>query len=141
MSTAQITLEGSTSVFDLQCDVHVPENIAGGVFRKGTALPSYDDKRRFARFYVGSAESRIGVRYLGSIPSLDRDTQWRAGIPIDVSRGGLQFLNDQEVFPGERIRFAVDKEDELKLLDGEVAWCRRVAPRCYRVGIRFLQDA
>jgi hypothetical protein len=51
----------------------------------------------------------------------------------DVSRRGLQFLFDQQLFPGEQLRIWLP-ETELK---GEVIRCRRLGPRYYEIGVRL----
>jgi hypothetical protein len=55
----------------------------------------------------------------------------------DLSRGGMNLIHNEQVFPGQRI--------ELVLTDGsprsvEVLWCRRIAHRCYSIGCRFIRQ-
>jgi hypothetical protein len=130
----------SPSLRDLPCDVQLTPEVVQRFFRSGVSPTSPDEQRRFVRFYCGNQNNRLGVRYLPSVDSIERDTNWRGGIPIDVSRGGLQFLHSEEVFPGEKVRIALESKATLQVFKGEVAWCRRHARKCFGVGIRFLQS-
>lgn len=70
------------------------------------------------------------------LPTCSR-TDAHGGILVwDVSRRGLRFLFDEQLFPGEQLRIWLP-ETELK---GEVIRCRRLGPRCYEIGVR-LADA
>jgi hypothetical protein len=99
----------------------------------GPVPASFDDMRRFPRFYYRMQVSATiyplpGIE--GAIPTpctlLTRD----------LSRGGVNVLHTEQLFPAQRI--------DLVLPDGvrrsvEVVWCRRLAPRCWWAGCRFIR--
>ena len=51
----------------------------------------------------------------------------------DVSRRGLRFLFDQQLFPGEQLKIWLPEAE----LTAEVTRCRRLGPRCYEIGVRL----
>jgi PilZ domain-containing protein len=100
-------------------------------FAKAGPLPTaWDEARRFPRFYYrAKAKATVHPFRGGPQPPVECTVLTR-----DVSRGGLNLIHTEQLYPGQRI--------DLLLLDGversvEVCWCRRLANRCYSVGCRF----
>lgn len=100
-------------------------------FTKSGPMPTaWDEARRFPRFYYRARVQATIYPFRGAPqPPVECDVLTR-----DLSRGGLNLVYTEQLFPGQRI--------DLKLLDGvertvEVCWCRRLAQRCYSVGCRF----
>jgi hypothetical protein len=104
-------------------------------FNKSGPLPTaFDEDRRYPRFYY-RARVQAAIYPPGSPhqPPVECSLLTR-----DLSRGGMNLIHNEQVFPGQRI--------ELVLTDGsarsvEVMWCRRIAHRCYSIGCRFIKPA
>jgi hypothetical protein len=54
----------------------------------------------------------------------------------DISRGGLQLLHKQQLFPGQKLDVVLTDGQPRRL---EVMWCRRLGVGCYSVGCRFMK--
>jgi hypothetical protein len=101
-------------------------------FAKTGPLPTaWEEARRHPRFYYRARAAATVHPFRGAQqPPIECTVLTR-----DLSRGGLNLLHTEQLYPGQRI--------DLVLLDGvprtvEVCWCRRLANRCYSVGCRFL---
>ena len=79
---------------------------------------------------------RGAMQVADPIPAIRRTATPDGILVRDVSRRGMRFLFDQQLFPGEKLRIWLP-EAELR---GDVMRCRRLGPRCYEVGVR-LADA
>jgi len=101
-------------------------------FAKAGPLPTaWDDSRRFPRFYY-RAQVQATIHPFRGAPQPPVQC---SVLTRDLSRGGLNIMHSDQLFPGQRI--------ELVLLDGvrrlvEVCWCRRLGKGSYSVGCRFL---
>ena len=90
---------------------------------------SHSDRRRFPRFLCRGVRSRVGLQFQPSFPGLKRDDTWRGALLCDVSRGGLQLLHSDLMFPQERLRVMIASISDIKGLLVEVRHCRRVVTR------------
>jgi hypothetical protein len=104
-------------------------------FNKSGPLPTaFDEDRRYPRFYYRArVQAAVYPAGGGNQPPAQCSVLTR-----DLSRGGMNLIHNEQVFPGQRI--------ELVLTDGsprsvEVMWCRRIAHRCYSIGCRFIKTA
>jgi len=64
-----------------------------------------------------------------------------AGMPCqmltrDISRGGLNLLHKQQLYPGQKIDVVLTDGQQRRL---EVIWCRRLGVGCYSAGCRFMK--
>ncbi|TCS43079.1 PilZ domain-containing protein [Reinekea marinisedimentorum] len=59
---------------------------------------------------------------------------------LDVSAGGLSFVTDNYIPPGESIHVNIYVQDPNFEADCDVKWCRRV-DSCYHVGVKFKDSA
>ncbi len=90
---------------------------------------SFDDQRRYPRFYFRScADATIYPLQPGAEPIQC------VVVTRDVSRGGIGLLHTAQLFPGQRLDLVLNGELSKTL---EVVWCRRVADNSYSVGCRF----
>jgi hypothetical protein len=103
-------------------------------FSKNGPLPTtFDDARRFPRFYYRSQVAAT----IHPLPGIEGASPLACNLLTrDLSRGGINLLHTQQLFPGQQI--------DLVLADGvlrsvEVVWCRRLAPRCWSAGCRFIR--
>ena len=54
----------------------------------------------------------------------------------DISRGGMNVLHKQQLFPGQMIDVTLNDGQERRL---EVMWCKRLGVGCYAAGCRFVK--
>lgn len=101
--------------------------------KTGPLPTSWDEARHFPRFfYRAEVTATVYPR-----PGADSQEPVRCSmLTRDLSRGGLNVLYTDQLFPGQQI--------DLVLTDGasrrvEVMWCRRLAERRYSLGCRFVK--
>jgi hypothetical protein len=116
----------------LSCRVKLsPEQVAE-MQRQGP-LPSLEgDKRRFVRFHLrarGILECRT------TLPAIPRSSGRFLVLVKNLSRSGIGFLHEAQLFPRERLKIWVEGRRWLPI---EVARCRRLHDGCYEVGGRFV---
>ena len=92
-----------------------------------------DEARRFPRFEVrAEIEATIYPRFATSgHEPLECTVMMR-----DLSRGGMNVLHVEQLFPGQRIDVVLHNGTCRAL---EVMWCKRLAHRCYTIGCRFVK--
>jgi hypothetical protein len=116
-------------------ETNAPLDSDADFFAKSGPLPTaFDEDRRFPRFYY-RARIDAAVYPLGGP---DQPPVACSLLARDLSRGGINLVHNEQVYPGQRI--------DLNLTDGssravEVMWCRRIAHRCYSIGCRFMKAA
>jgi hypothetical protein len=104
-------------------------------FNKSGPLPTaFDEDRRYPRFYY-RARLQAAIYPPGGA---NQPPAQCSVLTRDLSRGGMNLIHSEQVFPGQRI--------EIVLTDGsprsvEVMWCRRIAHRCYSIGCRFIKSS
>ena len=97
----------------------------------GPLPTSFDDARRFPRFYY-RARIEATIHPPADDPQL---TATRcAMLTRDLSRGGINLLHCDELFPGQKIEIVLNGARRWV----EVMWCRRLANRCFSAGCRFV---
>jgi hypothetical protein len=100
---------------------------------QGPLPTAWGELRRFPRFYYRTQVAAT----IHPLPGMnDAAPRPRTLLTRDVSRGGIDVLHVDQLFPSQRI--------DLTLPDGqrrsvEVVWCRRLAPRCWSAGCRFIR--
>jgi PilZ domain-containing protein len=80
-----------------------------------------------------SLRRRGAMQVSQSLPALNRAAAPGGILVLDVSRRGLRFLYDEQLFPGEQVRIWLTETE----LQGEVIRCRRLGLHCYEIGIRL----
>jgi hypothetical protein len=99
------------------------------------------EKRRHLRW---KNRTMAGLYCRETFPALPRPEQWHPIYVKDVSRSGAAFIHSEQLFPLERMHIFFMDDMSWRLLqaepirDIEVAHCRYVQPKCYEVGVRFL---
>jgi len=121
----------------LPCDVVLPDFLRDDFERRGFATTSRDEDRRHARYHLRGHAHRAAMRYSSSLPALERPPTVAAVMTTTVSRGGVGYLHSEQMYPGERAQFVLPNGSGRVI---EVSWCRRLGPRCFEVGARFLED-
>ena len=99
--------------------------------KQGLVPAHINDRRHFARMYYRRA-SRL--KFDGNLPAFPRDGQSVKTYSCDISRGGVAFLSDRELYPQENVRLDVEPLGEKKLC---VVRCRRLGPQCFEIGGQF----
>lgn len=93
----------------------------------------WDEIRRFPRFPVRSeVEATIYPRE----GDTGQEPQTCNLMVRDLSRGGMNILHVDQLFPGQRIDVVLHNGTRRPV---EVMWCRRLANRCYTIGCRFVK--
>jgi hypothetical protein len=93
----------------------------------------WDEARRFPRFEVRSEiEATIYPREASS----DQEPTRTSVMMRDLSRGGMNVLYVEQLYPGQRIDVVLHNGARRAV---EVIWCRRMAHRCYTIGCRFVK--
>ena len=92
-----------------------------------------DEARRFPRFEVrAEIEATIYPRFASS----DQEPELCSVMMRDLSRGGMNVLHVEQLYPGQRIEVLLHNGTRRAV---EVMWCRRLAHRCYTIGCRFVR--
>jgi len=101
--------------------------------KAGPAPSNWDDARRFPRFYYRARVKGTIHPLAGSQNQQPTDCVL---LTRDVSRGGMNLLHTEQLFPQQRIDMVL-KDGSVRPV--EVVWCRRIAHRCYSLGCRFIK--
>ena len=105
--------------------VQMPPHLAAG--DGSSRVPC--DLRRFARKTVhGEMLCQIGG---GILPSVPRRPEISKVVSLDVSRGGLGFLMDKELYPGEEVLLWT----QIGRIPCGVARCLKHGEHCFEVGV------
>jgi hypothetical protein len=100
---------------------------------KAGALPTtWDEARRFPRFYY---RTRVPAT-IHPLAESSGQQQHCTVLTRDLSRGGLNLLHCEQLFPGQKIDLTLTEGAPRRV---EVMWCRRLAARCYSAGCRFIK--
>jgi PilZ domain-containing protein len=92
---------------------------------------SFHEARRFPRFH-DRARIEAAIHPLGDDPQAP--PMRCAMLTRDLSRGGINLLHSDQLFPGQKIEIILDDAPRWV----EVLWCRRLANRCFSAGCRFV---
>jgi hypothetical protein len=131
--------ENSTleTIAALPCEVVLPDFLRVDFERRGFATTSHAERRRYPRYRLQGHAHRAALRYAPSLPALKRPPMVAGVFTTNISRGGVGFLHSEQMYPQERAEFVLPTGVGRVI---EVAWCRRLGPRCFEVGARFLED-
>lgn len=102
--------------------------------KAGPIQTSWDEARRYPRFYYRACIQAVIYPPRGGEES---DRVACSILTRDISRGGINILHREQLFPGQRLDVTLHDGVERRL---EVLWCRRLAERCYTAGCRFLKS-
>ena len=102
--------------------------------RTGPIPASFDDVRRFPRFFFRSCAEAV-VHPLAKRPGAAPLQKFV--LTCDLSRTGLRLLHNEQLFPGQRIDMVLNGQPPRPT---EVVWCRRLAPGRYSIGCRFTTE-
>lgn len=116
---------------ELPCCVLPPEGEKLYVAKSGVTPTDADDRRRFPRFYF---RRKAVVKTFTSMPKLAREERLACVYLRDLSRRGVAFLYDKQLFPGEKCLIFIP---ELGNRQVDVASCRRLTAGCYTIGSFF----
>jgi hypothetical protein len=95
------------------------------------------DGRRFPRRDLRACINAVVYAPPGETASEAAEEGTRCQILTrDVSRGGMNILHKQQLFPGQQIDVVLNDGQQRRL---EVTWCRRLGVGCYSAGCRFVK--
>jgi len=109
----------------------IVESVDDFFAKEGPVPTSYDDVRRFPRFYFRSCAEAI-IHPFGKPSAKVPDPCFV--LTCDLSRSGLSLLHTAQLFPGQKVDIILNAEAPRPL---EVVWCRRLSDNRYAVGCRF----
>ncbi len=115
-----------------RCTVRLPKEWFDFFEKSGPVPAEFGDKRRFPRVHL---RAHAALHYRQTFPSLPRPDHWYKVYTKDISRCGMAFLHGEQLFPRERMTVLLPDGSSQPL---EVVRCRRVGPRCYEIGARFV---
>lgn len=122
-------------VAEWECGVELPCH-ADEFFSKCGPMPTFgDERRRYQRFYY---RYKALLKLSGSLPAFPRPSQIKAVYTRDVSRDGVGFLFDEQIYPTERCLLILPNRLKRSL---SVTYCRRLSMKCYEIGATFLPEA
>lgn len=122
----------SRAVKQLKFRVQLTSGLKQSLQRKGPVPTVDNDKRQFVRFYC----SARGILYCRqSLPAIFRATSEYLVLVTNLSRGGLCFVHQDQLFPRERLSVWVESKRKL---DIEITRCRMINEKCYEVGAKFV---
>jgi hypothetical protein len=118
-------------IMGLPCGVQIPEHESNFFDVAGPVASQLEDARGVPRYYC---RSYAALKTRATLPALKREERVARVCIKDVSRFGVSFLNDVQLFPSERV--------QLITLDGvlrefAVVRCRKIRDGCYEVGARL----
>lgn len=100
--------------------------------KRGYAPCRPDDRRRFARSYF-RVEAELHLQT--TLPAFERDAETTTVYLSDLSRSGLGFICDRELYPSETLEINFS---DLGPRNVVVKRCRRLPKGCFEVGCAFL---
>jgi hypothetical protein len=112
----------------------VPEMLWEKLCRRAAEAPVASDLRQFPRRFL---TAKVETEFVAGYPACRRDPHKHLTLVTDLSRRGLSFLHSEQVFPGERVRLALADTRRMMV---EAVRCRKLGPRCYEVGGRFVAE-
>ena len=111
----------------LPCRVVIPAEWKDYFARRGPLASLGDEYRRFVRQHF---PSKALLELSTSISAIPRANTKHVVLMKDISRQGVSFLHDAQLFPGEQV--------ELTLATSRISYtvvrCLRHNHRCYEVG-------
>ena len=125
------------TIASLPCGVVLPDFLRDDFERRGLAATGRDESRRYPRYHVRGHAYRAAIRYCQSLPALARPPAVAGVLTTTISRGGVGFLHSEQMFPQEQAQLVLANGAGRMI---QVSWCRRLGPRCFEVGARFLED-
>lgn len=107
------------------CKVELPEDLKEFFAKDGPLPIEYSDRRSHRRLYFRSR----GV--------LIQNEDHCCVYTKDISRGGLVFFHDRQLFPQEEVQIVLLTGKPLR---ARITRCRRVQQNCYECGATFLSS-
>jgi len=123
-------------IAQLPCNVQLPADLERDFERTGPVPACPNDGRQSHRVYWRGAEFTAALEYQQTLPAVPRCQGWHRVYIVDISKRGISLLHSEQLFPGERMRTLLVTGDHRTV---QIAWCRRLGDRCFRVGARFVK--
>lgn len=116
----------------LKCGIQVPREWLDLLEQHGPLPAKMDDGRRFPRFHY---RVRGVLEHRQTLPALPRSPERFVVLTKDVSRKGVAFLHETQLFPTERANLWVPSGKATEI---EIQRCTWINERCYEVGAVFV---
>lgn len=125
------SLDSLEALESLPSQVVLPAGWQADTERPVPLATCLDDMRHYTRYkYRTQAMLIIG----SSLPALNRTPGKTVVFTKDVSREGIAFYTDAQLFPRERLRMWLPGQAIQSI---RVARCRKLQDHCFEVGARF----
>ena len=118
---------------ELKCRILVPAEFLSIFLKDGLLQTVMDDLRRFPRYHY---HVRAVLHYRQTLPAVPRGEESYLVLTKDLSRSGLCFLHEQQLFPGERMALDLAGGKHMPI---EVTRCTKHNDRCFEIGADFLK--
>ena len=115
----------------LSCNIDIPRQWRGEFEKEGALCTVVGDARRFPRFHD---HVRAVLHYRQTLSALARPHGHYLVLTRNVSREGVCFLHEEELFPGERLSMDLPED---KMVELEISRCRKVNGKCFEIGARI----
>src|SRR5437773_9249666 len=102
--------------------------------KSGPLPPTFDDGRRYPRFYFRTCAEATIYSIGGKKDAIGGPFYV---LTCDLSRAGVSILHTAQLFPGQRLELVLNGEAPRQV---QVVWCRRWEEGRYLVGCRFVND-
>ena len=135
-SVAELDEFGDEPIFQnalatLPFRVSVPREMVDQYEGPAPTKTTLSEQRRFVRF---RHLARGVIRYEQTYPAIVRDQALHAILITNVSRCGIGLLNEEQLFPNERMTVWMSGRGLLRI---HVARCRKINDLCYEIGASF----
>jgi hypothetical protein len=120
------------AVAELTCRITLTAELAASLQAQRPPPSMAGDNRRFVRFACFSR----GILECGqTLPAIERRPEKFLVLIKNLSRSGMCWLHEAQLFPRERCQLWMEGRRPLNL---EVARCRRLHAGCYEIGAKFV---
>jgi hypothetical protein len=124
-SSAQRNIEIVTNVV-------MPWPLDDFLSKQGIVQARDADRRRFARLYY---RTPVKLHISQSLPAIKRKSKLVNTYSCDISREGVGFLCDRELYPKELIQITLNKVGDRQV---QVMRCRKLSKYCFEIGGKFV---
>jgi hypothetical protein len=121
----------------LPCRVVIPPKLEERFKTEGIAPSTPDERRMHPRLRCRDKDHMAGLRYIPTYPALQRSDSWSAVFLADMSRGGMQILSHEPLYPGERLSIFMKTGTQLTV---QVVRCRRLGEACFSIGTSYVRN-
>ena len=125
------SLESLEALESMPTNVELPEGWQADTERPVPLATCLDDMRHYTRYKY---RTRALLTLDTSLPAIMREALQAVVFTKDVSREGIAFFAESQLYPRERLHVWLPGQATQTI---RVARCRKLNDHCYEVGARF----